>query len=132
MGSKPAPPPRVPRAAIEALVAGSDVKEALTVGGLAPDDQTVALFGELARTNQLLAEDHELPALMRALDGKFIEPGPAGAPSRGRSDVLPTGRNLFSVDPRAVPTPTVCTGTIPCLPCRRLRSVRWTRWRASM
>jgi cobaltochelatase CobN len=50
--------------------------------------------------------DTELDAIVRALDGKFIEPGPAGAPSRGRSDVLPTGRNLFSVDPRAVPTPT--------------------------
>ncbi len=51
-------------------------------------------------------DDIELDALSRALDGRFIEPGPAGAPSRGRSDVLPTGRNLFSVDPRAIPTPT--------------------------
>jgi len=51
-------------------------------------------------------DDTELDAIVRALDGKFIEPGPAGSPSRGRSDVLPTGRNLFSVDPRAVPTPT--------------------------
>jgi cobaltochelatase CobN len=49
-------------------------------------------------------DDTELNAIVRALDGEFIEPGPAGAPSRGRSDVLPTGRNLFSVDPRAVPT----------------------------
>jgi cobaltochelatase CobN len=51
-------------------------------------------------------DDMELSAIVRALDGRFIEPGPAGAPSRGRADVLPTGRNLFSVDPRAVPTPT--------------------------
>jgi cobaltochelatase CobN len=48
----------------------------------------------------------ELEAITRALAGKFIAPGPAGAPSRGRSDVLPTGRNLFSVDPRSVPTAT--------------------------
>lgn len=53
--------------------------------------------------------DAELNAIVRALDGKFVEPGPAGAPSRGRADVLPTGRNLFSVDPRAVPTPTAWT-----------------------
>jgi cobaltochelatase CobN len=46
----------------------------------------------------------ELTNLIRALDGGFVEPGPAGAPSRGRLDVLPTGRNLFTVDPRAVPT----------------------------
>jgi cobaltochelatase CobN len=33
-----------------------------------------------------------------------VAPGPAGAPTRGRADVLPTGRNLFTVDPRAIPT----------------------------
>ena len=46
----------------------------------------------------------EMSALLRALGGRFIEPGPAGAPSRGRVDVLPTGRNLFCIDPRHVPT----------------------------
>ncbi|HET6389044.1 cobaltochelatase subunit CobN [Hyphomicrobium sp.] len=51
-------------------------------------------------------DENELDAIVRALDGQFIEPGPAGAPSRGRSDVLPTGRNLYSVDPRSVPTAT--------------------------
>jgi cobaltochelatase CobN len=48
----------------------------------------------------------ELAALLDGLDGKFIAPGPSGAPSRGRLDVLPTGRNFFSVDSRAIPTPT--------------------------
>jgi cobaltochelatase CobN len=48
----------------------------------------------------------EMTGLLRALDGRFVEPGPAGAPSRGRLDVLPTGRNLFTIDPRAVPTRT--------------------------
>ena len=38
------------------------------------------------------------------LSGRRVAPGPAGSPYRGRSDVLPTGRNLFAVDPRAVPT----------------------------
>ena len=42
--------------------------------------------------------------LLRALGGRFVPPGPAGAPARGRLDVLPTGRNLFAVDPRSVPT----------------------------
>ena len=45
-------------------------------------------------------------ALLTGLAGKFIPPGPSGAPTRGRLDVLPTGRNFFSVDSRAVPTPT--------------------------
>lgn len=47
----------------------------------------------------------EIAALLAGLDGRFVEPGPSGAPSRGRLDVLPTGRNFFSVDVRAVPTP---------------------------
>ncbi|MCI4679286.1 cobaltochelatase subunit CobN [Rhodoblastus acidophilus] len=48
----------------------------------------------------------EMDALVHALNGGFVAPSPAGAPGRGRMDVLPTGRNLFSVDPRAVPTRT--------------------------
>ncbi|MDP5360543.1 MAG: cobaltochelatase subunit CobN, partial [Paracoccaceae bacterium] len=45
-------------------------------------------------------------ALLTALAGNFVPPGPSGAPTRGRMDVLPTGRNFYSVDSRAVPTPT--------------------------
>ncbi|TWB88338.1 cobaltochelatase CobN subunit [Bradyrhizobium macuxiense] len=47
----------------------------------------------------------EKSALREALAGRRVAPGPSGSPYRGRSDVLPTGRNLFAVDPRAVPTP---------------------------
>ena len=46
----------------------------------------------------------ETQGLLTALNGHRVLPGPAGSPHRGRSDVLPTGRNLFSVDPRAVPS----------------------------
>ncbi|MBI1385127.1 MAG: cobaltochelatase subunit CobN [Rhizobiales bacterium] len=46
----------------------------------------------------------EREGLLRALDGKRVAAGPAGSPWRGRDDVLPSGRNLFSVDPRAVPS----------------------------
>ena len=48
----------------------------------------------------------ERRALIAALDGCHVRPGPSGAPSRGRTDVLPTGRNLFAADPRTMPTPT--------------------------
>ncbi len=48
----------------------------------------------------------ERNGLLAALDGRRVAPGPAGAPSRGRADVLPTGRNLTSIDPRAIPTRT--------------------------
>ena len=46
----------------------------------------------------------EMEGLLTALSGRHVAPGPAGSPYRGRSDVLPTGRNLYSVDPRAVPS----------------------------
>jgi len=48
----------------------------------------------------------ERTALLAALDGRRVAPGPAGAPTRGRRDVLPTGRNLYTADPRMLPTPT--------------------------
>ncbi|WP_043341329.1 cobaltochelatase subunit CobN [Belnapia moabensis] len=48
----------------------------------------------------------ERAALLAALDGRHIAAGPGGAPARGRTDVLPTGRNLFAADPRTLPTPT--------------------------
>jgi len=47
----------------------------------------------------------ELNGLLCALSGRFLAPGPSGAPTRGRTDVLPTGRNFYSVDSRSVPTP---------------------------
>lgn len=46
----------------------------------------------------------EMRQLLRGLSGRFVPPGPSGAPSRGRPDVLPTGRNFYSVDTRALPT----------------------------
>ncbi len=46
----------------------------------------------------------ERAGLIAALAGRRVPPGPAGSPYRGRADVLPTGRNLYSVDPRAVPS----------------------------
>ena len=48
--------------------------------------------------------DAETAGLLTALDGRFVAPGAAGAPTRGRPDVLPTGRNFYSVDTRQVPT----------------------------
>jgi len=47
----------------------------------------------------------ETESLLRGLAGRFVPPGPSGAPSRGRPEVLPTGRNFYSVDSRALPTP---------------------------
>ncbi len=46
----------------------------------------------------------ELTAVVAALNGRHVPAGPSGSPTRGRLDVLPTGRNFYSVDPRALPS----------------------------
>lgn len=48
----------------------------------------------------------EIDGVLKALNGKFVEPGPSGAPTRGRLDVLPTGRNFYTIDNRTIPTET--------------------------
>ena len=62
--------------------------------------------GRGGRSAWQASAEAERAALIAALDGKRVPAGPAGAPQRGRRDVLPTGRNLFTADPRLLPTPT--------------------------
>jgi hypothetical protein len=64
--------------------------------------------GEL-RANLLRSGPSERVGAMAALAGRFVAPGPSGAPTRGRPEVLPTGRNFYSVDVRAVPTTSAWT-----------------------
>jgi len=49
-------------------------------------------------------ERAEIANVLRALDGRYIPAGPSGSPTRGMAHVLPTGRNFYAVDPRAVPS----------------------------
>ncbi|WP_163267148.1 cobaltochelatase subunit CobN [Chelativorans alearense] len=80
------------------------IKDGLHIYGRAADGEADPLRVESA--------ERERNAFIAALDGKRVPPGPSGAPSRGRTDVLPTGRNLFTADPRTLPTPTaVALGT---------------------
>ncbi len=51
----------------------------------------------------------EMCGLLTGLEGRVVFPGPSGAPTRGRPEVLPTGRNFYSVDTRVVPTPAAWT-----------------------
>ncbi len=52
----------------------------------------------LARTSD------EITSVLRALQGRFVAAGPSGSPTRGLVNVLPTGRNFYSVDPKALPS----------------------------
>lgn len=74
------------------------IKDGLHVYGRAEPGEIDEMRLSSARAERL--------ALLAALDGRHVSAGPAGAPARGRQDVLPTGRNLFTADPRTMPTPT--------------------------
>jgi cobaltochelatase CobN len=74
------------------------IKDGQHVFGRAPIATADPLWREAAAA--------ERASLLAALDGRRIVAGPAGSPARGRRDVLPTGRNLFTADPRTLPTPT--------------------------
>jgi cobaltochelatase CobN len=74
------------------------IKDGLHIYGRAPAGTDDPLWRTSAAA--------ERTALIAALDGRRVAPGPAGSPTRGRRDVLPTGRNLFTADPRTLPTPT--------------------------
>lgn len=71
------------------------------------DDPAVARILRFAATEvvpRLAGTAHEIDQVLRALDGRFIAAGPSGSPLRGLVNVLPTGRNFYSVDPKAVPS----------------------------
>jgi cobaltochelatase CobN len=65
-----------------------------------------ALLGWVCRrlVPALRATAGEIDAVLDGLAGRFVPPGPSGAPSRGQASVLPTGRNFYGCDPRAVPS----------------------------
>ena len=93
---------RPERAVIEALVAGRTPEEA--AAGLADSGAaSLALLRELATADSLMAEDHELEGILRALDGRFIRPAPGGDLLRTPA-ILPTGRNLHGFDPFRIPS----------------------------
>jgi len=91
---------RPPRAALDALAAGAGPEAAAQAAG-APVD--LALLRRLADLDRLLGQDHELPALIAALDARFIRPAPGGDLLRS-PEVLPTGRNLHGFDPFRIPS----------------------------
>jgi cobaltochelatase CobN len=78
-----------------------------TTRGETPSPHPLPLKGEREGDTEYVASAaSERTALLAALDGRRVAPGPAGSPQRERRDVLPTGRNLFTADPRTLPTPT--------------------------
>jgi cobaltochelatase CobN len=66
--------------------------------------RALLIFAAQEIVPRLAGTADELTAVVHALGGGFVAPGPSGSPLRGLVNVLPTGRNFYSVDPRAVPS----------------------------
>jgi cobaltochelatase CobN len=80
---------------------------AVTAGVLGRSDAGVARALEFAAREvvpRLARTGDEITGVLRALEGRFVPAGPSGSPTRGLVNVLPTGRNFYSVDPRALPS----------------------------
>ncbi|MGY1635677.1 cobaltochelatase subunit CobN [Geodermatophilus sp. SYSU D00742] len=74
------------------------------LGGPSPDVEAVLRFAVDEVVPRLERTTDELDAVLHALDGGYVPAGPSGSPLRGLVNVLPTGRNFYSVDPRAIPS----------------------------
>jgi magnesium chelatase subunit H len=94
---------RPARAAIEALVRGAGPEAALALAGTGAEAGTPEAFRSLAETDRLLSEDHETPAILRALAGRYIRPTAGGDLIRTPA-ILPTGRNVHGFDPYRIPS----------------------------
>jgi magnesium chelatase subunit H len=89
---------RPDKTVLEAIVRGA------TIASLpAGDDAALKLYQELAAIDVQLAQDHEIPSILHALDGKFVRPAPGGDLLRTPA-ILPTGRNLHGFDPFRIPS----------------------------
>jgi cobaltochelatase CobN len=91
--------------------AGWDAGKAAAVAGEvlpAASGDVVAVLEFAARevVPRLARTTDEIAHLLHALDGGFVPAGPSGSPTRGLVNVLPTGRNFYSVDPKAIPSKT--------------------------
>ena len=95
---------RIPaKAVVQAIVAGSTAAQALKSVGAAQTEDALADLNQLIGYDHQLAEETEVAALLRALDGRFIKPAPGGDILR-TPEVLPTGRNLHGFDPFKIPS----------------------------
>ncbi|MBF6096652.1 cobaltochelatase subunit CobN [Nocardia cyriacigeorgica] len=88
--------------AVEPLV--NDFATAIVAGGRVEAVRSVLRFAATEVVPRLRETGGEIARVLHALDGGFIPAGPSGSPLRGLINVLPTGRNFYSVDPKAVPS----------------------------
>lgn len=87
---------------------GCDASKAVGKLGLPRTAGTDAKFekhaSEVKDIDRRIEDSLEIEAVLHALDGKYTPPGPSGLITRGRPDILPTGRNFYSLDPNRIPS----------------------------
>ncbi|BBH64008.1 cobaltochelatase CobN [Actinoplanes sp. OR16] len=94
-----------PDAAGSSDTAGSgDIPENSEMSGKATDVARVLAFAATEVVPRLAKTTDEITHVLHALDGGYVPAGPSGSPLRGLINVLPTGRNFYSVDPKAIPS----------------------------
>jgi cobaltochelatase CobN len=98
------------RELVEALAAadwdaGASALEDLPLARV-PEVRAVLRFAADQVVPRLRRTTDEIGNVLRALDGGYVPAGPSGSPTRGLVSVLPTGRNFYSVDPKAIPSRT--------------------------
>ena len=96
---------------VKMTLAGATCGDILNALGKSPSElngRVVAslkeAMGKIADINRRILDSKEMDSLMNGLNGGYIPPGPSGLVIRGRVDVLPSGRNFYSLDPTKVPT----------------------------
>ena len=94
---------QIDRVAVEALVQGQTPERALAAAGLPRNHDSLEALRALVEPQALLAVDTEVPAMLRALDARYIRPAPGGDILRTPA-VLPTGRNIHGFDPFRIPS----------------------------
>jgi len=96
---------RVETDALEAACR-AEVERLAAHGWRARDDDPAVLHWVAATLIPALARTtDEIVHTLAALDGRYVPAGPSGAPTRGMAHVLPTGRNFYAIDPKALPSP---------------------------
>lgn len=99
---------KVTRTFVGSIIEGKDVATSIEDAGLT---FTESVRSDLEKYRDMILDvadritsSDEVGSLMNGIGGGFIEPGPSGYITRGRYDIMPTGRNFYSMDPYSVPT----------------------------
>ena len=97
-------PAKVPVVVADVLGLGPEDAADGDPTGLPPGVVAVLQFAADEVAPRLARTTDEITNVLRALDGRYIPAGPSGSPTRGLVNTLPTGRNFYSVDPKAIPS----------------------------